>query len=466
MQDLTPYHHAMSTSLKSILACPRCGSTPLTTSGESYSCGSCQIVFPSIDGIPWLFSEPNASLGEWRERLNLVLKRLDHDAAGIATELESVAVSDKTRDRLQHLRKANLAHAAQLTKLLTPLNTASSEAEYETYLALRTRLPSRQGLTTYYVNVHRDWAWGEEENEASFDEVAKALGNARSPGRTLILGAGACRLAYDIHQRCYPDLTVALDINPMLLLVARQVMRGETCELYEFPIAPKSARDAAVSRELTAPEPVRAGLEFVLGDALRPPFADSSFDTLITPWLIDIVTEDFAVFCRRINALLPEGGRWINTGSLAFPHQRQSTCYSADEVLDLLVDAGFQTDVVTEATIPYMCSPASRHGRRETVLTWRTIKVGDADRPDRYSALPEWIIRSDQPVPLLQSFQVETMQTRIYALIMSMIDGQRSIKEMAQLLAEQKLMTVEEAEPALRSFLTKMYENSLERPNF
>jgi hypothetical protein len=43
---------------------------------------------------------------------------------------------------------------------------------------------------------------------------------------------------------------------------------------------------------------------------------------------------------------------------------------------------------------------------------------------------------------------------------MSLIDGKRSIKDMAIVLESQKLMTREEAEPAIRSFLTKMYDDS------
>jgi len=52
------------------------------------------------------------------------------------------------------------------------------------------------------------------------------------------------------------------------------------------------------------------------------------------------------------------------------------------------------------------------------------------------------------------------MTTQIYSFIMSLIDGKRSLKDMAVVLEKQKLMTREEAEPAIRSFLTKMYDDS------
>jgi hypothetical protein len=43
---------------------------------------------------------------------------------------------------------------------------------------------------------------------------------------------------------------------------------------------------------------------------------------------------------------------------------------------------------------------------------------------------------------------------------MSLIDGRRSIKDMARLVVEQRLMSAEEAEPAIRSFLTKMHDDA------
>lgn len=456
----------MTDSLSLLLACPRCDRAPLDRDGEDYSCKACKVTYPSLSGIPWLFGEPDAALGEWRERLNLVVRRLEHDAASIGSELEQAALHKLTKARLEHLRDANLAHATQLKELLAPLNLQTMQGKYETYLALRTRLPSRQGLTTYYVNVHRDWAWGDEENEASFKLVADAMGAERKPGKLLVLGAGACRLAYDIHQRCNPELTVALDINPMLLLLAQQVMSGITLDLYEFPIAPKTAKDIAVLRTLSVDEPVSEKFSFVLADALRPPFAAASFDTVVTPWLVDIVTEDLETLARRVNTLLQPTGRWVNFGSLSFVHKQQAQCYSLDEAVAVISDTGFSEPVVSEATIPYMCSPSSRHGRHETAVTWAADKNRETDEPPRHSALPEWIIKGEQPVPLLQSFQMETMQTQIFAFIMSMIDGKRTLKDMATILVEKRLMTAEEAEPAIRGFLIKMYENSRERPQF
>jgi hypothetical protein len=254
--------------------------------------------------------------------------------------------------------------------------------------------------------------------------------------------------------------TVALDFNPLLLLVAQAVSTGKPLKMYEFPIAPRSLEDDAVLRTLTAPESVRDGFHLVLGDALRPPFANQSFDTVVTPWLIDIVTEDLPVLATRINNLLKPNGRWVNFGSLAFAHPERARRYSPEETKAIVSECGFSDPYVSQATIPYMCSPASRHGRQERVFTFSAYKERDAEQAPRHRALPDWIVTGTDPVPLTASFRTQAMTTQIYSFIMSIIDGKRSLKEMAIVLEKQKLMSREEAEPAIRSFLTKMYDDS------
>ncbi len=448
----------MPDSLTPLLACPRCDKA-LDLVPTGHRCAGCQVDFPSIGGIPWLFADPGTALGEWRGRLNFAIQKLDHDAAEITSALKAKDIHKLTRTRLLRLRSVTRDDASRLRNLLEPLEISSLESNYATYLALRTRLPSDQGLTTYYANVHRDWAWGMEENEASATSVVDALGHARA-GKTLVLGAGAGRLAYDFHMRAHPDLTVAMDFNPLLTLVAKRVMQGDSIELYEFPIAPERMEDEGVLRTLKAEAPVRDGFFFVLADALRPPFITQSFDTVVTPWLIDILPEDFVVLARRINRLLQLGGRWINFGSLTFNTANPALRYTVNECMAILEECGFENTRLVEATIPYMCSPASRHCRRESVLTWTAEKKKKAERPPRHEALPDWLVKGEEPVPALSSFQAQALSTRVYAFIMSLIDGKRSLTDIANLMVEQRLMNENEAEPAIRSFLIRMYEDS------
>ncbi len=440
-----------------LLACPRCAKA--LAAGPPIRCSHCRVDFPDVGDVPWLFAEPAAALAEWRTRMHRLMRQLEADAARTTRALKSNSLHDLTRVRLERLVGAQSAHMGELARLLTPLNLGEGQSTLETHLALRTRIPPTQGLTTYHTNLHRDWCWGEAENEASLELVAHALPEL-SGARVLVLGAGGGRLAYDLHTRLKPSMTVALDVNPLLSLATQQITRGARIEMHEFPLAPRRLEDVAVRRELAAPAPVGDGFHCVLADGLRAPFVAEAFDVVLTPWFVDIVDEDLRILGQRINRMLRSSGRWVIFGSLRFSQPDPSVCFSVEEVAALIPTVGFSAPQIVEATIPYMCSPASRHGRNEQVLTISATKTKRVAAPPRHTALPEWLVQNNQPIPLMDSFRVQATTTQIYAFIMSLIDGQRSLRDMAAVMEEKRLMPRAEAEVALRAFLIKMYDES------
>jgi SAM-dependent methyltransferase/uncharacterized protein YbaR (Trm112 family) len=452
--------------LITFLACPRCDKAPLDDSDDGLHCTACKVDFPMLEDMPWMFAEPQAALGEWRGRLQFSLQQLSHEIAGLEKELQAKDLRALTKRRVERYKKAVESHRRSLQKLLQPIEMQSLQGNYESYLALRTRMPTDQGLNTYYPNIHRDWSWGEEENKASLKQLRAVLHDHAELGDVLVLGSGAGRLAYDIHTELNCTSTVAMDFNPLLMLVAKAVTSGKNLSLYEFPIAPLALDDDAVLRKLTAHEVADENFHLVLGDALRAPFPDGSFDTIVTPWLIDIINEDLPELSARINNLLKDNGRWVNFGSLAFANPERARCYSPEETKAIVSESGFSDPYVSQATIPYMSSPASRHGRQERVFSFSAYKERSVDKPVRHVALPDWIVTGKEPVPLTPSFRQQAMTTQIYSFIMSLIDGKRSIKDMAVVLENQKLMTKEEAEPAIRSFMTKMYDDSKKQSGF
>jgi len=103
-----------------------------------------------------------------------------------------------------------------------------------------------------------------------------------------------------------------------------------------------------------------------------------------------------------------------------------------------------------------MASPASRHARLESVVAWCARKESAAPPATAEGTLPDWIVLGDRPVPLLEEFKVQAVATRIHAYVMALIDGRRSIRDMARMLVEQRLISAEDAEPAVRRFLVRM----------
>ena len=154
------------------------------------------------------------------------------------------------------------------------------------------------------------------------------------------------------------------------------------------------------------------------------------------------------------------GGRWVNTGSLAFGGDDPARRYALEEVLAIVTESGFACADTTEETIPYLCSPASRHGRVETVVTFVARKDGEVPTPPAVCQLPAWLEATEQPVPLPPEVQGRQLELRVLAHVASLVDGKRSIRDIAGVLVAQRLMAPEEAEPAVRAFLSRLYEES------
>jgi hypothetical protein len=424
-------------------------------------CGACSSGYPVIGEIPWLFPEPRQALAEWRGRLGFLAQHLASEAAAMRASLGEGTLEAGTRRRLELVARANEDQIERLRQLLAPLGMDQASIAEATHQGLGTRLPTEQGLTNYYVNLHRDWCWGEEENQAALNQLRALLGgNLKGLGRVLVQGAGAGRLAYDLHAASDATLTVATDFNPLLLFAARELFAGRAVELYEFPIAPRNIEDHAVLRRLAAPAPSRPGLELVAADALQPPFADGAFDTVVTPWFIDIIGEPFARVAARVNLALKPGGRWINYGSLAFSRAAHAERLSLEEVGDLMPKAGFAGFEWREAAIPYMRSPASRHARVESTISWVANKIGPPAETPRARVLPDWLLQPDKPVPRTPAFEMQAISSRVHAFLLALINGERSMRDMARVLVEQRLMSAQEAEEQVRLFLARLHEAS------
>ena len=447
--------------LAELLACPSCG-TRLTGA----SCLACRVDFPAIGGIPWLFPEPRLALTEWRGRLHHLLTHYAAEAARQRAGLDAPAATPLTRARIERVAMALDDQSKRIHELMRPLGIAGRGEAPAVHAALGTELPVSQGLTTYYPNLHRDWCWGDEENRASFEAVVASLPGSSTARRVLVLGAGACRLAYDLHQRLQPSVTAALDFNPFFLLAASRILAGPPLELYEFPIAPRSIADHAQLRVHAAPMAPAAGFMPVLADASAPPFRAGQFDLVLTPWFIDVAGEPAGQVARRVNALLSPGGLWVNHGSLAFADAAPVQAWSLEELVEWLPSAGFARAEPRESRQPYLSSPASRHARVESVITFCTRKEREVPPPPAGRELPPWIRETDQPVPLLPQFRAQALSTRVYAFLLAMIDGERTIRDMARLMEQQKLMPADDALPAIRRFLARAFEETNRRPQF
>lgn len=456
-------------ALTGLLACPACAASAVSLSRRdgTLACSECALKFPvsQTDGaqLPWLFAEPTATRLDWKARYHGFLHANSLELERLRKAREDRQCSTTGRQRITRLLQAREQHRNQVCAILEPLDLDGIDWPADATDLLHGKLPRTQGLSSYKDNVFRDWSWENGENEA----LLAAIGNVTAAvpdafaGSVLTLGAGACRLPYDIHRRNSTSLSVALDLNPLLLQVASRVILGNTIPLWEFPVAPLSANSFAVLRECAAPAPLSSGkFCFVLGDALNPPFVQGSFDTVITPWLIDIIPQDLRSFIPRVNQCIKTGGIWVNAGSLAFFHKNEAWRYSQEETLELIEESGFEVIAAERETIPYLQSPDSSYARFENMFSFAARKVRDVEVSPPAPYLPPWALDSSLAVPSATENAVSSSNHLLKAQVLASVDGKRTIRQIGRIISRQYGLGKRETIHAVTRILIEAWERS------
>lgn len=239
----------------------------------------------------------------------------------------------------------------------------------------------------------------------------------------------------------------------MLLVTAANIIHEETVNLTEFLVAPLSMNNFSVEHNCHAENISSNESSFTLADALNAPFFSRYFDTVLTPWLIDIIPMDLKKFIPNVNRLLKVGGTWINTGSLAFFHEDIHWNYSQEEVVDLLGKHGFDEIKVNRVVTKYLSSPYSAHGRTENVFSFSARKKFDTLDAEKFNYYPELIDNSHLAIPARNELLAASSKHLLQAQVLFAIDVNRSISEIAQLLARQYEMPQSSALAAVRQIL-------------
>jgi len=353
-------------SLLSGALCPGCRrALEVGSAEEAIACAGCLRVYPRVAGIPVLLPSPEQHLELWRGQLGLLLERGQRTRVALAGAASDARLALETRARLRALGRAVKDQVDDVARILGPALGGATAAGGG--------LP--RGVVEYIGHLYRDWGWpaaGYRENEPALAELAQLLAGAEL-GRTLVFGAGACGLAQELHLRHRASETVAIDIDPYLLVIAERVLRGGSVRLTEASL--KWIDASEVSRQWSlqsASAPLaRAAFRCVFADGLAPPFAPESFDTLVTPWFLDQVVRDLPAFLGLLRQLLRPGGRWLNQGPLVYPEQTPfERRYAREELFDLARGAGLTVGGWTRSSHRYLVSPLTGNGKIESVLSF------------------------------------------------------------------------------------------------
>jgi hypothetical protein len=94
----------------------------------------------------------------------------------------------------------------------------------------------------------------------------------------------------------------------------------------------------------------------------------------------------------------------------------------------------------------------------ETVVSWVTNKVAQPLNPPRARVLPDWLLQPELPVPRTRAIEMQAISSRVHAFLLALINGERSMRDMAQMLVDQRLMSADEAQAQVRLFLARLHE--------
>ena len=302
----------MGESLLDRVVCVRC-KLPIDPREPSIACAACGQIYPRVGHIPVLLPRPDAHVELWRRQLGLIQAQGRQTRLGLEAQAEASDVRPSGKTRLHKLARAVGDQVDDIGVVLGPALGGPLPATAEDGLP--------RGVVEYLYYLYRDWAWPEgehRENQHALDDI-RDVASSGGFGRTLVLGAGGCRLAYDLHRSCGATDTAVIDIDPYLFVIAEAVVRGASVRLTESTPNVQEAEHVATSWMLSAPAPLdEKTFHFFLASGIEPPFADGTFDTIVTPWFIDQVPLDLQAFLGTLHRLARAGRGWINHGPLIY----------------------------------------------------------------------------------------------------------------------------------------------------
>ncbi|RME17339.1 MAG: hypothetical protein D6797_02680 [Bdellovibrio sp.] len=445
--------------LKKVLSqfshCPLCFQE-LKLEPSKIHCSNCDYESFYIQDIPWLFKHPQKELLYWKQKsqnLNQYFLNLENQTE---TERQNTQNLKTTNTRLEKLKEAYQQNRKTLQEILNPLWEKEQDSSS---FPLLSETSLGQEVNAYYANIFRDWVWGEKEIQRQKELLHPYLSSQKGAS-LLFFGTGAGRLAWDLSQNHDFSSFISIDINPLLTLTFQKIIHNEKLKLYEFPLSPLSIEQTAILHSIEKKERKNSPSHFIylFADGMNPPFRKQSFDTILTPWFIDIIPMPFKDFSQRVNTLLKPEGLWINFGPLGFEKKQVSQNFSPEEIEEALTASDFQLLHAENKKEPYLASPYSRFQREEVIYLFIAKKIKSSKTPKEFSPNPKWLSNFQAPIPIEPYLQEEAIKNKVQFEILAAIDGQRSINDICQLMVTHYKMTEEKAKEALLFFLSNLYK--------
>ncbi len=430
-----------------LLACAHCGTAAEAgLDPATLTCTACQAQYFALAQVPCLFPSGTHQRVVWQHQVAVMQAQGQQGLAQLQEAMSRYDLTDSTLERLIAVFEATRDGQQATLQLLEQAGLSPLYNEHMAQMDVG-------DLAEYYELILRDWAWGDEpcrhfdvsENTAALQRVLAVCrdgslsADVMSGANVLVVGAGAGRLSWDLHVSLRPACTIALDSNPLLLSLANALVRQQqTLQLSGTALFPQSARPAAGSWTLRPPLDPQ-GLRdrwFALGaDAWHMPFQRGSFDLIVTPWFMDVNGGDVRDLIGLFGQLLKPGGRWVNSGPLLFTRQLPFyQKYHHDEIREFLALAGFALEAERLDDTVHLASPLEARAQHEELWSFcaqAPRQTGQSGQLEGVQA--PWLVMHHLAVPQTNFSPPE--QHPLIDAILSLVDGQKSINDIAQIIA-------------------------------
>lgn len=345
----------MNQSILKHLYCPNTHS-PLAQHGHDYLYAK-ENLYPIINGVPWIFKNPEYSLLEWSSKIGHYFQEEESyiKYLKLKKNLDNVS-SDLSLERINKIREAKEYNLHFFKDILSCFQTTET-------------IPignDPQQIHSYFQLIFRDWSW-EKPNEVEIyieyckNHIPKGAKNI------LILGCGASALNYHLATEYRHINFYGLDHNPFLIFCAKKIFSGEEIDLYDYVNFPKDLQSTNCLYKIKSPLFSRSNHQFLLGSFPDLPFKEESLDCIIAPWFFDILDLHLKDAIGMATNYLSSEGKLIFYGPNNIHKNNLDEQLSSDEILEITSDFFHETEFQKE-TIDYLNNPLSSQNRKEDVL--------------------------------------------------------------------------------------------------
>lgn len=431
---------AIPSQLINQFCCPKC----FATSEDGFvfadlKCNRCTTDFFALGDIPCFFPAGIHQKTIWQHQTAMLLGNALQGLNNIRESLARYDLSDTTRERLAEIYKANLINRDSIKSLFEKKSIIPEHNEQ-----LSNMNPGDLG--EYFDLIFRDWAWDSvsspsNENHNAFLRIKSLLDKLTTkPKRILVLGAGAGRLSWDLHNYLKPEFTLAVDSNPLLLAAADELIKQQnSLQFGEFKLFPQATFPTTQTQVITPPENAISNADnwFPLGaNVWNLPLLKGNFDLILTPWFIDVNGGDVRDLIGIIDNLLTQEGSWLNTGPLLFTrHLPLQLKYSHTEIKEFIELTNMELLEERIDQVPYLISPIEARLREEQVWSFIATNTKSSKLVPTPGILAPWLVMHHLPIPH-RHFTVVQPHPLIEAIV-AMVDGEKSVNSISAILAPQ-----------------------------